>query len=212
MNYGFEDSFKKFFQIVSLTTRSTIEWSVTLGGKKFNFSSNGTSQLVLSPAFYRDDSCQACGKCCSSLGFYLFLTESDYTLNSKKDRFSSILLHNGISIYTLPFTVETSCPFLDGKLCNIQDYKPIHCHFPHIRARQIGRNSILFKAPYGRRTRKRIENRCPIDSFGPYSREGRQVDIRVLEHLARVQRDLHLDTQLVENAVKELTPFSLRLF
>ena len=202
-NYGFRDSFQKFFDIISFTSTQPLDWSVQYQGKRYRFSSIGVSKLELGNSFYRDDKCLACGKCCSSLGFFLFLTESDFNVNPRKEKFREVKV-GGLSIFTLQFTVEVKCPFFMNSLCAIQNNKPIHCQFPHIKVRQVGNKGLLYKAPYSRRWAKPEESRCPIDSFEEYTEGGRQSDIKVLNHLVRVQEDLSIDSSLARGVVNKL--------
>jgi len=199
MNYDFKFSFKKFFDIVSKTTISNIECEV----KGYKFFSEGVKNLVLAPSFFRNDECLCCARCCR-VGYYLFLTQSDFQYNPKKDIFEEIKIH-GNRVFTT-YNVS-NCPFLNKNICSIQQFKPIHCHFPHFRLRpQGGNKQMLCKTPYSRLWRKRPEDRCP-SKFTPYTEEGKHSDILVLEHLIRVQEDLGLNTSLVKNVVDYLSEY-----
>lgn len=205
MDYNFKDSIQKLYNIIAFSTQEPTTWEIEYKGKPYVATFPGVSQLKLGPSFFRDDACHACGKCCSSLGFYLFLTESDFESNPRKDIFSEFKI-GGKSIYTTSFTTEQGCPFFVNKLCSIHLNKPIHCSFPHLRIKTTAGYGLLTKEPYGRRWIKKEQDRCPIgsDSFGEYTDAGKDVDIRILEHLIRVKKDLGIRTNLVEEVVEKL--------
>lgn len=200
MDYGFGPSFEKFFNIVAFTTTTPISWNIIYGLKHYTFNSTGVQSLKLGNSFFRDDKCLACGRCCQ-IGFNLFLTESDFIDNPEKDIFEQLEIPY-IKIYTA--INNRNCPFQNGVLCTIQQEKPIHCQFPHIKVRLLKTGGLLYKAPYSRRWAKKPEERCPIDSFGLYTEYGKEQDISILQHLVRIQRDLNLDTSLVEGAISKL--------
>ncbi len=156
--------------------------------------------IKFNQSFFRDFSCLGCGSCCKA-GFFIILTESDYTHEEFLVESNNNITVNEerFPLFTVGYEKDTPCPFLaeaKGRYwCSIHGYHQITCHAPHRFPRKRKINEVSWmKRQYGRNWSWKDKSRaCPSVPTLPYSPEEKAGDIQFFTHLGRVCEDIGIE-------------------
>jgi len=188
------------FSYIHAVSKENIELSY----KDKNIRLLKSTEIKISPTFFKTIVCGGCGMCCG-VGFYIILTESDFTnINNDSFHLDKIVVNgNDIDISTLSYEKNHFCPFLDtGKKygCLIHGHHQITCHAP-FRIPLFVKNKVYWtKKMYGRNWAWKDKSMmCKAQvQRKVYTQDEKTRDISFFEHLERVCEDISIENTCPE--------------